>query len=340
MISIGQDRQSMSACCRLASGRREDGFGMALGLVLMLAGLGGGPCVAEGPDAPSATGSERPVRNQATASDLENVAITPRIGQMVPQNVEFLDSSGKPVTLQDCLGARPVLLTPVYYRCPMLCGLELNGLVSCLRAMDLTAGEDFDIVTFSIDPRETPSLAAEKKAGYVHAYGREIPAEGWRFLTGHADAIQQLCESVGFQAVYDPESGQYAHAAGVMVLTPDGQISRYFYGVEFQPRDVRLAMIEASQGKLGTASDQVLLYCYAYDPTTGKYGLAIMNLIRAGGVLTLIVMAAVIGRMLWHERSHPGDGVRRQEASETAQPGQEHFDERHPDATRVGRETT
>jgi len=247
-------------------------------------------------------------RAEETVRTLKDVGITPRIGERISTGLVFRDSAGREITLAECLGEKPVVLTPVYYRCPMLCGLELDGLVRCLRAMELTAGEDFNIVTFSIDPRETPKLAAEKRANYIEQYSRTIDEAGWRFLTGDADAVSRLCAAIGFRAAYDEQTGQYAHAAGIVALTPKGHISRYFYGVEFAPRDLRMALVEASAGKLGSATDHVLLYCYAYDPTTGKYGLAIMNLIRAAGVLTVTALAAGVGMLLWHERRcHRGD---------------------------------
>jgi protein SCO1/2 len=236
------------------------------------------------------------------AQTLKDVGITPRIGERIPTDLAFRDTEGQSLTLEKCVGERPLVLTPVYYRCPMLCGLELDGLVRCLRAIDLTVGQDFDIVTFSIDPHETADLAAAKHAKYVETYGRASAKSGWRFLTGDAEAVTRLCEAVGFRALYDEATGQYAHAAGILVLTPEGRISRYFYGVEFAPRDLRMALVEASTGKLGTLTDQVLLYCYAYDPTTGKYGMAIMNLVRAAGVMTVLTLAAGIGWMLWRER--------------------------------------
>lgn len=256
---------------------------LLFGVGLLLGGQS--PAVADGPSPP-----------------LESVGVSPQIGEQVPGTIVLRDASGQRVALKDCFGERPVLLTPVYYECPMLCGLELNGLLRCLRAMDLTAGRDFDVVTFSFDPRETPELAAQKQAEFLRQYGRDIPEHGWRFFTGDAATVARLCDTIGFRTRFDPETGEYAHAASLMVVTPSGRISRYFYGVEFAPRDLRLALVEASAGELGTVTDQVLLYCYAWDPTTGRYGLAIMNVIRAGGVLTVTLMAAGIVWLLRNER--------------------------------------
>jgi protein SCO1/2 len=233
---------------------------------------------------------------------LKDVGVSPRMGERLPMEVMVHDSDGRKLALRECFRGRPVIITPVYYRCPMLCGLELNGLVRSLRGMSEDAGDEFDIVTFSIDPREETELAARKKTAYLAQYGRDIDVNGWRFLTAEQETIDPLCEAIGFHATYNPATGQYAHAAAIVVATPDGVISRYFYGVEFAPRDLRLAVVEASQGKVGTLTDHVLLYCYAYDPTTGRYGLAIHNLVRAAGALTVVVMAVAISWMLWRER--------------------------------------
>ena len=184
----------------------------------------------------------------------------------------------------------------------MLCGLELTGLVRSLRTLTLSAGTDFDIVTFSIDPAETADVAAAKKATYLKRYGRKDAEGGWHFLTGDAASIHALCEAVGFNATRDEQTGQFAHAAAIMICTPDGRVSRYLYGVEFAPRDLRLALVEASNGQTGTVTDRVLLFCYQYDPTHGKYGVAILNVVRGGGVLTVLVLGTSIAVMLRRER--------------------------------------
>jgi protein SCO1/2 len=188
----------------------------------------------------------------------------------------------------------------------MLCGLELNGLVRCLRGLRMSTGmiaeQDFEIVTFSIDHRENSHLAGQKRKQYLAAYDAPAAEKGWHFLTGSEDQVQRLCESIGFKSKYDEATGQYAHAAGIVVCTPDGMISRYLYGVEFAPRDLRLSVLESSKGEIGSLAEHVLMFCYRYDPTQGTYGLAILNILRAGGVLTVMLLAGSIFWMLRRER--------------------------------------
>jgi protein SCO1 len=209
---------------------------------------------------------------------------------------------GNQVTLADYLHQKPIVLTPVYYRCPMLCGLELQGLTRCLKAMEFTAAEEFEIITFSIDPREGSELAAEKKANYIKQYGRPGAEQGWHFLTGDQDAIDSLCKSIGFRSRFDPETGQYAHAAIIVILTPEGRIARYLMGVEFAPRELRMSLVEASENRLATWTDRVLLFCYAYDHTQGKYALAIFSILRVAGVVTTVTLFGGIGWMIIREK--------------------------------------
>lgn len=232
----------------------------------------------------------------------EGVGVDQQPGTQLPLELEFQNSEAQHVRLGDFFRGRPVLVIPVYYRCPMLCGLELNALVRCLRAMRMTPGNKFEIVAFSIAPGETPKLAKEKKTHYLDAYGRESARSGWHFLTGSHESIDRLCDAIGFRAKLDPRTGEYAHAACSIVCTPDGRIARYLLGIDYRPRDLRLALVEASQNTIGSVSDQVLLFCFMYDPATGKYGLAIQRLIRAAGILTVIAIAAGVGWMLWRER--------------------------------------
>jgi protein SCO1/2 len=195
-----------------------------------------------------------------------------------------------------------VILAPVYYRCPMLCTQILNGLTSALKAVSFNPGREFEVVAFSFDPKDTPALAAEKKQTYLRRYDRAGTANGWHFLTGNEKNIKTLMDAVGFHYKYDPSTDQYAHASGVMVITPDGRLSKYFYGVEFSPRDLRLGLVEASINKIGTPVDQVLLFCYHYDPIAGKYGAVAMNMIRfAGAAFTLIggVFLLIMFRRDW-----------------------------------------
>jgi protein SCO1/2 len=207
---------------------------------------------------------------------LKDVRIDQKLDAPVPLDLAFVDEAGKDVTLGQYFGKRPVVLALVYYQCPMLCTLVLDGLTSAMGTMNLTAGKDFDVVVVSFNPGEPPSLAANSKAGIVKRYGRTGTDGGFHFLTGREASIRQLADAVGFHYAWDPAINQYAHPAAVTVLTPAGHVSRYLFGVEFAPRDLRLALVEASDGKIGTVLDQALLYCYHYDPFSGKYGLALM----------------------------------------------------------------
>jgi protein SCO1/2 len=225
---------------------------------------------------------------------LREVAIDQRLDAAVPLDLPFRDESGAPVTLGQYFGPRPVILSLVYYECPMLCTLVLNGLVRALRTLTFEPGHEFEIVTVSFDPHDTPELATKKKAAYLGEYARPGADQAWHFLTGDQEAITRLAQSVGFHYSYVPEEKQFAHAAAIMVLTPDGRISRYFFGVEYSGRDLRFGLIDAAERKIGTVVDHLLLYCYRYDPATGRYGAVAMNLIRGGGVLTVVALGAFI----------------------------------------------
>jgi len=239
---------------------------------------------------------------------VQEVGIDQRLNEQAPLELEFRDETGKTVRLGDYFGRKPVLLTLVYYQCPMLCTMVLNGVVRTLRPLSFSAGEEFELVTVSISPTETPAQAAEKKAIHVRNYARAGAAESWHFLTGEEAAIRRLTEAVGFRYTFDPETGLYAHASGMILLTPEGKVSRYFYGIEYSARDLRLALIEASKNRIGSPVDQVLLYCYQYDPTTGKYGLVIMRVIRVAGVATLLLLGGFVLVSLRRERRAPANG--------------------------------
>jgi len=223
---------------------------------------------------------------------LRNVSLEQRLNQQVPLNLTFRDDSGREMPLSSYFGGKPVILAMVYYQCPMLCTQILNGLAISLRAMSLESGRDFEVVAVSIDPTETPDLAARKKTEYLRRYAKS--STGWHFLTGAEPQIHQLAEAVGFRYAYDPRTKQYAHASAIMVLTPEGRLSRYFYGIEYAPRDLRLGLVEASQGRIGSPVDQVLLYCYHYDPTTGKYSAIVMNIIRLAGAFTIVIFGSLL----------------------------------------------
>src|SRR5205085_3205605 len=243
--------------------------------------------------------SSGPPKQQPAASGkpklLENVSIDQRLNEQVPLDLTFRDEAGNTVKLGDYFGSKPVVLSLVYYSCPQLCNQVLNGLTSSLSTVkDFNIGREYNVVTISFDAREKPELAAKKKATYVEWYRREGVREGWHFLTGDQDQIDRLTEAVGFHYNWDPASQQFVHASGVMLLTPQGKLSRYFYGIEYSAKDLRLGLVEASDGKIGSAVDQVLLYCFHYDPEQGKYGFVVMNLIRLGGAITLVGVAALI----------------------------------------------
>ena len=221
---------------------------------------------------------------------LKGVGIDQLLNQQAPLDVVLRDEAGRAVPLSTFFeGHKPVILALVYYRCPMLCTEILTGLESSLKAVSLDPGQDFEVVAVSFDPKDTPEIAAAKKQNYVRRYGRANTANGWHFLTGDQAGIKTLTDGVGFHYKYDPKTDQFAHASGIMILTPDGRISRYFYGVEYAPRDVRLGLVEASNNQIGTPTDQILLFCYHYDPATGKYGALTMNMVRVSAAGFLLV---------------------------------------------------
>ncbi|MGA2415479.1 MAG: SCO family protein [Candidatus Sulfotelmatobacter sp.] len=229
---------------------------------------------------------------------LQNVGIEQHLDAQVPPDLAFRDETGKSVKLGYYFGRKPLILNLVYYNCTMLCGEALAGLASAMRLLKFDVGHEFDVVTVSFDPRETPEMAAAKKIDYVKRYGRANAAAGWHFLTGPADSINALTKAVGFQYQYDPKTNQYAHATAIMVLTPQGRISRYFYGVDFPPKDLRMGLVEASQGRIGNAVDAVLLYCYHYNPETGKYGAMVANILRLAAGATILFLGGFLF-ILW-----------------------------------------
>jgi protein SCO1/2 len=236
---------------------------------------------------------------------LQEVGLDQKLNAQIPLNLEFKDETGRTVKLGDFFGNRPVILTLNYFECPMLCTEVLNGLTSSLGTLNFSIGKEFDVVTVSFDPRDTPQLASAKKANYLARYKRAGAREGWHFLTGRAAEISMLTRAVGFRYAYNADAGQFAHASGIMVVTPDGRLSHYFYGIEYGPRDLRLALIEAADRKIGSPADQLLLACFHYDPSSGKYSLAVMRIIRAGGVATLLVIGVAVVMMRRRERSGP-----------------------------------
>jgi len=237
---------------------------------------------------------------------LSRVGVDQRIGERVPLDLVFTDETGRQVRLGDYFGRRPVILALVYYECPMLCTQVLNGLVTALGVMNFDVSREFDVVAVSFNPKEGPGLAAQKKATYLERYKRPQTAPGWHFLTGTQESIDRLAKAVGFRYEYDARIGQYAHGASIQVLTPRGTLSKYFYGIEFSARDIRFGLIEASQERIGTRIDDVLLLCYHYDPATGTYGAAVLEMVRVGGILTVLAIAAFLTVSLRRERAAAG----------------------------------
>ena len=224
---------------------------------------------------------------------LKEVGIDQRLGEQAPLDLTFRDEHGDAVRLGDYFKQKPVILSLVYYECPMLCHEVLTGLTRSFEQLSFSVGQEFEVVTVSFDARETPAMASKQKDTYINWYKRAGATEGWHFLTGDQQAIDRLTEAVGFKYAYDEDTKQFAHASGIMVLTPGGKLARYFYGVEYQPKDLRLGLVEASENRIGSAVDQILLYCYHYDPTTGKYGPVVMNILRLAGIATLLVIAVM-----------------------------------------------
>lgn len=225
---------------------------------------------------------------------LKQVGIDQKLNGQIPLDLTFRDEHGKLVQLRQFFGQKPVILSLVYFNCPMLCTQVLNGLAGSLKLQSLDAGKDFNVLTVSIDPTDKPLVAEARQEMYTGMYGRAGAAQGWHFLTGEDAQIHSLADAAGFRYAFDPDSKQYAHASAILVLTPEGKISRYLYGISYPSRDLRLALVEASEGKIGSPVDAILLFCYHYDPHTGKYGLLISRVIQAGGGLTVLLLAILI----------------------------------------------
>ena len=237
---------------------------------------------------------------------LQKVSFDQKLGAQLPLDLKFRDEYGNTVTLGQYFGRKPVILSLGYYQCPMLCTQVLNGMVSSFLPLSFDVGKEFDVVTVSFDPRETPQMAAAKKETYLKRYGRPSAWQGWHFLTGERASIDALTEAVGFHYAFDPQLNQFAHASGIMVITPEGKVAQYYYGIEYSTRDLRLGLIQASQNKLGTLVDEVLLYCYHYDPAKGRYGAVAMNLMRLGGAATVLLLGGFMIAMFRRDaHNHP-----------------------------------
>jgi protein SCO1/2 len=241
---------------------------------------------------------------------LREVGFDQRLGAQVPMDAVFRDEDGRPVRLGDCCAGRPAVLVMAWYRCPMLCTQVLNDLTKAMWGCGLELGKDFNVLTVSFDPEETPELARAKKASYVEKYGRPGAERGWRFLTGDKGPITRLEAAVGFRQRWDPASKTYAHASGIMLLTPEGKVSRYFYGLDYRPRDLRLGLVEASAGKVGSPVDRVLLFCFHFDERAGRYTATVMNFVCLAGALTVLALGALLVRG-WLRRGAPAARARR-----------------------------
>jgi protein SCO1/2 len=254
--------------------------------------------------APSAAGYKREpgMISSAMPPVLRGIGFDQNIDQHVPLDTTFRDESGRTVRLGDYFGKRPVVMVFAYYDCPMLCTQVINGLSSALGIMSLKPGIDFEIVTVSFNPHDTPATATAKKAVYLERYRRPGAGDAWHFLTGDEPSIERLTNAAGFRYAWDADTKQYAHPSGVIVLTPDGRLSKYLFGIEYGPRDLRLGIVEASEGKAGTPVDSLLLYCYHYDPTTGRYGFVIMRAMRLAGAATVLLLGTFITVMVRRER--------------------------------------
>jgi len=240
---------------------------------------------------------------QSVPDELREVGFDQQMGRALPLDAVFRDEVGRAVRLGDYFGdGRPVVISPVYFRCPMLCDLTMSGLAASLKPLELSAGREFEVIAFSFDPGEGPEDAAAARRRYLPRYDRPGSEAGWHFLTGDAEAIGALTRAIGFRYVYDEARDEYAHAAGTVVATADGRVARYFFGTDHPPKDLKLGLIEASERRIGSAVDQLLLYCYHYDPELGRYSAATMNLVRAGGVATVVVLGGFVGIMLRRER--------------------------------------
>ena len=258
---------------------------------------------------PGMAHAEATVPDGGLKPPFDEVGFDQRLGESLPGNLPFLDEDGHAVHLSDYLGTRPVILSLAYYRCPMLCPLVQTGLGKSLAVVGLKPGDDFTAVTVSIDPRERPEQALAGKTRFLSQTGLTSSASGWHFLTGDADSIERLASAVGFRYAYDKATDQYAHTGGIVVVTPDGRLAQYMLGIDFAPRDLRLALVSASNGRIGTIVDRLTLLCYQYDPATGHYGLVTYRIVRVGGVITVVLLGIFVLLMLLREQRSAREGT-------------------------------
>jgi len=262
--------------------------------LLLAALLAAAPARAQAPPAGMPASSQPQI--------LREVGYDQRLGESVPMDIVLRDETGAAVSLRDAIAGKPTVLSLVYYECPMLCTLTLNGLVGALSALPFEPGREFSLLTVSFDDRERPEQAAARKRAYLARYKHPSAEKSWRFLTGDRESLRRLTDAVGFRYAWDDRTKQFAHPAGVLVLTGDGRIARYLYGVEYAPKDLRLGLVEAGQGRIGSPVDRLLLYCYQYDPAQGRYGAVVMRIVRVGGLVTMIGLGGFVMVMLRRER--------------------------------------
>ena len=300
-MKISSPRQRSGRTCSLAAS-------LAAAACVFIAG----PATAQMTGSPTVGYKQEPGMTSSTMpAPLREIGFDQHLDEHIPLDTPFKDESGHAVKLGDYFGTRPVVMVFAYYDCPMLCTMVINGLASALDVLSLKPGKDFEIVTVSFDPRDTPATATAKKAAYIARYKKPGAAAAWHFLTGEQPSIDLLTKAAGFRYVWDKETKQFAHPTGVIVLTPDGRLARYLFGIEYGPRDLRYAIVEASNGKVGSAVDSLLLYCYHYDPTTGRYGVAIMRVIRVAAAATVLALGAFIAIMVRSEKRRMARGATR-----------------------------
>jgi protein SCO1/2 len=280
----------------------------AIATVAVLLVSGG---IARGQAVPSNIG----VSSTTMPAQLQNVGFDPQLNAQIPLDLPFVDENGSNVQLRDYFKQKPVVLAFVYYGCPMLCNQVEQGVVGSLRMLSFTPGRDYEVVFVSFDPRESPDMAAQKKKSALDHFRRPETASGWHFLTGTKESIDAATKAANFRYSFDTKTNLFAHASGIMLLTPDGRISRYFYGVEYPGRDMRLGLVDASAGKIGTPIDHVLLFCYQYDPSSATYSASILKIIRLAGILT--VLCIVGGILIFRRRDAVQAGIKRAEPAGT-----------------------
>lgn len=276
-------------------GRRMPLQGVLLIAVMAAVGSAGAELRAQQqPGLPGSMGFTGGIVASNVPPQFKDVTFRQRLNERLPLETELRDETGRTVTLGEYFGERPVVLAFVYYQCPLLCTQVMNGISSALKVLPFTPGEDFEVVLISFDPRDTPEAATAKKRAHLLHWSRLDTAAGWHFLTGDEANIRKITSAAGFTYTWDEPTQQFAHVSGILTLTPDGRLSRYFYGVEYSPKELRLALVESGSGKIGNVVDELLLYCFHYDPESGRYGVIVMNVLRLGGVLTLALMAGFI----------------------------------------------